>query len=101
MDSTTSSTTPSIPQVTQASVFLITSDGQTLNLPIPSQSPDDPLNWSPLKRFFAVGAMGLFSVVGLILVQGTSLLLEELMVEYVSVSQITCPSHDLRVLIYI
>jgi hypothetical protein len=64
------------------SVFLITSDGRTLRLPIPSPSPNDPLNWSLWKRVCALGALFFFTTVGLVLVQGTSLLLIELGEEY-------------------
>ncbi|KUJ06922.1 major facilitator superfamily transporter [Mollisia scopiformis] len=67
---------------TQGSVFLITSDGRTLQLPIPSQSQHDPLTWSKWKRFRALCAISVFTVVGLVQVQGTSLLLDELEHEY-------------------
>jgi hypothetical protein len=60
---------------TQGSVYLITSDGKLLNLPIPSRSPKDPLNWSLLRRTLALTSMSLFSIVGLVQVQGTGMLL--------------------------
>lgn len=66
----------------QSSVYLITSDGRTLELPIPSRSPNDPLRWSLLKRITVMGVISLFTIVGLILVQGTSLLLLALENEY-------------------
>jgi hypothetical protein len=66
----------------QSSVYLITSDGRTLELPIPSRSPNDPLRWSLLKRITIMGVISLFTMVGLILVQGTSLLLLALENEY-------------------
>ncbi|XMA17524.1 hypothetical protein WAI453_010315 [Rhynchosporium graminicola] len=49
----------------QGSVFLISSNGETNRLPIPSGSPNDPLGWSPLKFFWhksatcAIGNRGL------------------------------------------
>ena len=69
-------------KVAQSSVYLITSDGLTLELPIPSRSPNDPLRWSLLKRATVMGVISLFTIVGLILVQGTSLLLFALENEY-------------------
>jgi hypothetical protein len=66
----------------QSSVYLITSDGRTLELPIPSRSSNDPLRWSLLKRATVMGVISVFTVVGLVLVQGTSLLLFELENEY-------------------
>jgi hypothetical protein len=60
---------------TQGSVYLITSDGKLLNLPIPSRSPKDPLNWSLLRRTLALTSMSLFTIVGLVQVQGTGMLL--------------------------
>ena len=47
------------------SVYLITSDGRILDLPIPSASPHDPLNWSLKRRALASFAIGFFSFVGL------------------------------------
>lgn len=55
------------------SVFLITSDGKTLSLPVPSQSPHDPLNWTWRKRAVALFPIVLFSILGLVLTQGASL----------------------------
>ncbi|KAG4440385.1 hypothetical protein IFR05_004125 [Cadophora sp. M221] len=66
----------------QGSVFLITSNGETICLPIPSRSPNDPLRWGPLRTFFSLLSMSVFTTVGLIQVQGTSLLLDALVDEY-------------------
>ncbi|EKD20957.1 uncharacterized protein L3040_004576 [Drepanopeziza brunnea f. sp. 'multigermtubi'] len=66
----------------KGSVFLITSTGDTIGLPIPSKSPNDPLTWCSLKLFLVFVSMSVFTTVGLILVQGTSLLLETLGNEY-------------------
>ncbi|KAL2071007.1 hypothetical protein VTL71DRAFT_14033 [Oculimacula yallundae] len=66
----------------QGSVFLITSNGETIRLPIPSRSPNDPLRWSSLKTFLSLLSMSIFTTVGLIQVQGTSLLLGTLVAEY-------------------
>ncbi|KAI6358954.1 hypothetical protein MCOR25_007217 [Pyricularia grisea] len=57
----------SIEQPTEqpSSLFLITSDGRTLSLPIASPSPRDPLNWSIRCRFmifFSLAIMGGISV---------------------------------------
>lgn len=63
-------------------VFLIASDGSVLNLPVPSNSPRDPLNWSVAKRSRAGLAIVFFSVIGLVLVQGPSLMFKELAKEF-------------------
>ena len=55
------------------SVFLITSDGKTLSLPVPSQSPYDPLNWTWKKRTVALFPIVIFSLSCLVLTQGASL----------------------------
>lgn len=64
------------------SVYLVTSDGRILNLPIPSESPCDPLNWSSKKRALVLLAIGVFSFVGLALVQGASLMMNGLSAEF-------------------
>ncbi|TVY81185.1 putative MFS-type transporter [Lachnellula suecica] len=69
----------------QGSVYLITSDGRTLSLPIPSDSLNDPLRWSLLRRSLALASMSMFTVVSLIIVQGTSLFLGQLGNEYSSI----------------
>ncbi|CZR67367.1 uncharacterized protein PAC_17266 [Phialocephala subalpina] len=66
----------------KGSVFLITSNGETIQLPIPSRSPNDPLKWSNLKKFLALLSMYVFTTIGLVQVQGTSLLLHALQDEY-------------------
>lgn len=45
------------------SVFLISSAGNVLRLPIPSNSPYDPLAWSWPRRIIAFCCLQLFSVV--------------------------------------
>ena len=64
------------------SIFLITSSGKTLNLPVPSSSPADPLNWSMWKTTGAVAAIALNSVVSLTVVQAASLLYQGIMAEF-------------------
>jgi hypothetical protein len=66
----------------KGSVYLITSSGQTVELPIPSELPNDPLRWSWIKRVGALSAIYVFTIVNLVLVQGTSMLLQALEVEY-------------------
>ena len=51
------------------SVYLISSDGKLLKLPIPSTSPWDPLNWSLTKRAGVVATVVYFSVIALLSVQ--------------------------------
>lgn len=66
------------------SVYLITANGSMLNLPMPSTSPRDPLNWSFGKRVRAFASMLFFTVVALAEVQGPSLMLAGLSQEYAS-----------------
>lgn len=51
------------------SVFLIASDGKMLSLPIPSESPDDPLSWGKKRRVFIFALLVLYSCVPLFLLQ--------------------------------
>ena len=64
------------------SVYLVTLDSRILNLPIPSESPCNPLNWSSKKRALVLLAIGVFSFVGLALVQGASLIINRLSTEF-------------------
>ena len=64
------------------SVFLVTGEGKTLNLPIPSNSPNDPLNWSRWKTGGAIFAVGFYSAVALLMVQGQSLMLKDILGEF-------------------
>ncbi|GKT57997.1 major facilitator superfamily transporter [Colletotrichum tofieldiae] len=64
------------------SIYLITSDGQTLKLPMPSNSPYDPLNWSLPKRLFAMGVLILYSIVSMMETQAASLMYRSLAAEF-------------------
>ncbi|KUJ09727.1 major facilitator superfamily transporter [Mollisia scopiformis] len=64
------------------SVYLISSDGRVLSLPIPTRSHRDPLNWSARKRAGAVLALLFYSVTGLVVVQGPSLMFKPLAIEF-------------------
>lgn len=64
------------------SVYLITSSGRMLSLPIPARTPRDPLNWSVKKRACAFVALAFFSVTGLVLVQGATLMYKPLAKEF-------------------
>lgn len=64
------------------SIFLITSDGKTLKLPMPSNSPNDPLNWSLRKRILALSVITLYSIVSLMETQAASLLYRPLAAEF-------------------
>jgi hypothetical protein len=64
------------------SVFLITSDGRILNLPIPSRSSRDPLNWGAWKRAYAFLALMVFWVVAFVIIQAPSLMFTELSEEF-------------------
>lgn len=78
------------------SVFLIGSNG-IISLPMPSRSPRDPLNWSKIKRAMAFVSLAWFSIVGLVLVQGASLMFGGLMAEFPpAVSRIFYARHHVR-----
>jgi hypothetical protein len=64
------------------SVFIISSHGRMLKLPIPTRSSRDPLNWSKMKRARAFIAIFFFSIMGLVLVQGPSLMFVPLKKEF-------------------
>lgn len=51
------------------SVFLIASNGHVLNLPIPSESPDDPLNWANTRRLLIFAILVSYGAVSLFLIQ--------------------------------
>ncbi|KAH7329968.1 major facilitator superfamily transporter [Rhexocercosporidium sp. MPI-PUGE-AT-0058] len=60
------------------SVFLITSEGKTLNLPIPANDSHDPLNWTSKKRAISFATLLIFSTVSLVTVLGPSMMFESL-----------------------
>jgi hypothetical protein len=64
------------------SVFIISSDGRMLKLPIPTSSSRDPLNWSKMKRARAFFVIFFFSITGLVVVQGPSLMFAPLLEEF-------------------
>ena len=68
--------------VRSGSVYLISSDGKILYLPIPSDSRHDPLNFSKRKRALALFSIGLFSWIGLTLPQGAGLAINGLEAEF-------------------
>ena len=49
-------------------VYLISSNGKMLRLPIPSNSPNDPLGWSNKKRLLAKISLMIFYIAGMVLV---------------------------------
>jgi hypothetical protein len=64
------------------STFLITNSGETLKLPVPSNSNADPLNWSPWKTAGAIFAVALFSVVCLTAAQAAAVVLNGIEEEF-------------------
>ncbi|KAK1994872.1 MFS general substrate transporter [Colletotrichum falcatum] len=64
------------------SIYLITSAGQTLKLPMPSNSPYDPLGWSLPRRALAMGVLILYSVVSVSETQAASLMYPLLAAEF-------------------
>ncbi|TDZ30749.1 putative MFS-type transporter [Colletotrichum spinosum] len=64
------------------SIYLITADGQTLKLPMPSHSPSDPLNWSLRKRLVSLCVITLYSIVSMQETQAASLMYRSLAAEF-------------------
>ncbi|KAF1922674.1 MFS general substrate transporter [Didymella exigua CBS 183.55] len=64
------------------SIFLVTSSGKTLSLPVPSDSPADPLNWGRWKTAGAIISVAWFSIVSLTVVQAASMVYHGIMVEF-------------------
>lgn len=64
------------------SIFLVTSSGMTLNLPVPSESPADPLNWSRWKTAGAITAVACYSIISLTVVQAASMVHHGILVEF-------------------
>ncbi|TQN67386.1 putative MFS-type transporter [Colletotrichum shisoi] len=64
------------------SIYLITSDGQTLKLPMPSTSPYDPLTWSLTRRLLAVGVLVLYSIVSMMETQAATLMYRSFAAEF-------------------
>ncbi|KAI4653594.1 hypothetical protein J4E93_001360 [Alternaria ventricosa] len=64
------------------STFLITNDGRTLKLPMPSNSKADPLNWGRWKTAGALFAVALYSVVCLTAAQAASVILNSIQKEF-------------------
>ncbi|WQF84108.1 Putative major facilitator superfamily, MFS transporter superfamily [Colletotrichum destructivum] len=64
------------------SIYLITSDGQTLKLPMPSTSPYDPLTWSLTKRLLAMGVLVLYSIVSMMETQAATLMYRSFAAEF-------------------
>ena len=64
------------------SVFLITGDGRKIDLPVPSESKADPLNWGRWKTAGAMGSLWWYSVVSLTAVQAATMMLKEILNDY-------------------
>ena len=64
------------------SVYLITSNGTTISLPIPSESRHDPLNWTEKKRWLAFFVVSLGVYTGVSPLQGASLTLNGIAIEF-------------------
>jgi hypothetical protein len=64
------------------SIFLVTGDGKTLSLPIPSDSKLDPLNFSTWRTIGAMLALGWYSCVTLTAVQAPSVMLNGIVGEF-------------------
>lgn len=64
------------------SIFLVTSSGMMLKLPVPSESPADPLNWSRWKTAGAITAVAWYSIVSLTVVQAASMVYNGILTEF-------------------
>ncbi|TLS27414.1 hypothetical protein PpBr36_04182 [Pyricularia pennisetigena] len=62
------------PAEQSSSLFLITSDGRTLSLPIASPSPRDPLNWSLRCRFMIFFSLAIMGGIAVTMLNAPSLL---------------------------
>ncbi|KAH7112088.1 major facilitator superfamily domain-containing protein [Dendryphion nanum] len=67
-----------------SSNFLITSTGKRLNLPVPSNSKFDPLNWSAWKTAGAWVSVSFYSVVALTAAQAASVVLDGIQASFQS-----------------
>ena len=77
------------------SVFLITGDGRTLNLPIPSDNRHDPLGWGRWKKTGAFFALIIYSVTALTVVQAVSLMMPGINTDFSDeVGFLFCPHHS-------
>ncbi|KAH7109647.1 major facilitator superfamily domain-containing protein [Dendryphion nanum] len=68
--------------ILSGSVFLITSDGKTLNLPVPSSNPCDPLNWGWQKRAFTLVPISIYAISAIIVTQGEIVIMRGLKNEF-------------------
>ena len=59
------------------SVFIVSSEGEVLKLPIPTKSAQDPLNWSKWKQARAFLALYIFAISADVLAQGSSYLVDQ------------------------
>lgn len=64
------------------SVFMIASDGRVLSLPIPSESFNDPLNWTRSRRILVIAIQVLYGTTALFLIQTPGNLFQALALEY-------------------
>jgi len=64
------------------SIFLVTSHGRTLNLPMPSDSKRDPLTYGRWKRTGAFFAIMVYSVTSLTVVQAASLMMPGIVADF-------------------
>lgn len=76
------------------SVFLIASNGRLLSLPIPSESPSDPLNWPRSRRIFIWTLLMTYSTIAMFLVQTPGNLFAALLADFdKEVWATTTPNH--------
>lgn len=74
------------------SVFLISSNGKILKLPIPSESPDDPLSWSKKRRFLIFTVLTAYAILPLALIQAPGNLMKAFLKEFAqAVCSLSCP----------
>lgn len=64
------------------SVFLIASNGRMLSLPIPSESPYDPLDWTQSRRVFIWTLLLIYSIIAMFLIQTPGNLFQALLAEF-------------------
>ncbi|KAH8810680.1 major facilitator superfamily domain-containing protein [Xylogone sp. PMI_703] len=66
----------------EGTVRLFDADGGIRKIPIPSQDPTDPLNWSLFKRCVVLTSLCMFGTAGFGVIQSTPLFFGEIIAEY-------------------
>jgi hypothetical protein len=66
----------------EGTVRLFDSEGNIRKVPVPSNDPADPLNWSSWKRCLVLMSLSVFGVAGFGVIQSTPLFFGQIIAEY-------------------